>query len=132
MSATEYSEIAALIAAHKARLHQLQMRQASQGTSTPVEVLIEIGHITAEIERHSGKPVEMTTRERYLVDQQWQMRWEVEMIELKREVRAMDATFRELLPHMAELAAFVVSLQQQRPSPQPQPRPRQTRRPNGE
>jgi hypothetical protein len=132
VSATEYAEISALVAAHKARLHQLQIKQAAMGSNTPVEVLIEMGHIAAEIERLSGKPVEMTTRERYLVDQQWQMRWEVEMIELKREVRAMDATFRELLPHMAKLAAFVVTLQQQRPSPQPQPRPRQQRRANGE
>lgn len=130
MSATEYSEIATLVAAHKARLHQLQLRQASQGTNTPVEVLIEMGQITAEIERLSGKPVEMTTRERYLVDQQWQMRWEVEMIELKRQVRAMDATFQQLLPHMAAIAAYVVSQQKaQRP---PQERPRQSRRANGE
>lgn len=49
---------------------------------------------------------------------------------IETKVHAMDATFQQLLPHMAAIAAYVVSQQQaQRP---PQPRPRQSRRPNGE
>lgn len=51
---------------------------------------------------------------------------EAEQQQIRREVHAMDMTFQQLLPHMAAIAAFVVS---QRP---PQPRPRQSRRANGE
>lgn len=49
---------------------------------------------------------------------------------IETKVHAMDATFQQLLPHMAAIAAYVVSQQQaQRP---PQTRQRQSRRPNGE
>lgn len=57
-----------------------------------------------------------------------------ELIQLKREVHTMHVTFQELLPHMATIAAYVVTQRQQvppPPSPQPQERQRQTRRPNG-
>lgn len=49
---------------------------------------------------------------------------------IETKVHAMDATFQQLLPHLAAIAAHVVSQQQtQRP---PQARPRQSRRANGE
>ena len=47
---------------------------------------------------------------------------------IETKVHAMDATFQQLLPHLAAIAAYVVA-QQQAP---PQPRPRQQRRANGE
>jgi hypothetical protein len=48
---------------------------------------------------------------------------------IETKVHAMDATFQQLLPHLAAIAAYVVA-QQQRPVSAP--RPRQSRRANGE
>jgi hypothetical protein len=55
---------------------------------------------------------------------------EAEQQQTRREVHAMDMTFQQLLPHMAAIAAYVVS-QRLSPQPQPQERQRNTRRPNG-
>jgi hypothetical protein len=106
MSAIEYDDVEKLLAAHRARLFQLELKQATMGSGTPEHVPIEMERIAREIERLSGAAVEMTVREKYLIDQQWQMRYEVELIELKREVREMRVLIDRLLPHMATIAAF--------------------------
>lgn len=51
---------------------------------------------------------------------------EAELVQIKNEFRAMSSTFQQLLPHMAEIAAYVVRIQA---PPQSRPRPR---RANGE
>jgi hypothetical protein len=121
MPATEHDDIAELIAAHRARLHQLQLRQATMGSSTPDYVPIEIAQATHAIEQLSGQPVEMTVRESYLVNQQWQMRIDGDLFKLDRKIDEVLHLFHQLL---AALAVRGIA-------PQPQERQRQTRRPNG-
>ena len=48
---------------------------------------------------------------------------------IEAKVQAMDASFQQLLPHLASIAAYAVT-QQRHLSPQPRQRP--SRRPNGE
>ena len=101
MSALEYDNLAELIGAHRERLHQLQLKQALLGAATPEHIPIEIDRITSTIERLSGQPVEMTTRERYLIDQQWQMRIEGDMFKLERKIDRTIALLESLLSAMA-------------------------------
>lgn len=111
MSAIQYDDVERLIEAHRARLFQLELKQAQLGSGTPEHIPIEMERIAREIERLSGAAVEMTVREKYLIDQQWQMRIEVELIELKRDVRELRLLADQLLPHLAVIAAHVTRLQ---------------------
>jgi len=113
MSATQHDNLAELIAAHQARLHQLQMKQALLGTATPEHIPIEIAKAERAIEQLSGAPVEMTTRERYLIDQQWQMRIEGDMYKLERKVDQAVQLLQDLLAALAVRAV----------PPLPKPRP---------
>lgn len=121
MPATEHDDIAQLIAAHRARLLQLQIKQATMGSATPEYVPIEIAQATRAIEELSGRPLEMTTRERYLVDQQWHMRYEGDLFKLDRKIDEVLNLFHQLLAALALRGL----------TPQPQERQRERRRPNG-
>jgi hypothetical protein len=122
MAATEHDNIAELIATHQARLHQLQLTQATMGSATPPYVALDIAQATRAIEQLSGQPVEMSVREKYLIDQQWQMRIDGDLFKLDRKIDEVLNLFHQLLAALALRGL----------TPQPQPRPRQSRRANGE
>lgn len=129
---TEHSHIAELIATHQARLHELQLTQATMGAATPAHVLIDIKAAIKSIEELSGAPVEMTVREKYLVDQQTWLRLESELLSLRREVRGMADLFQQLLPSITTIAAYVVAQKEREQQIAAPPRARQPRRVNGE
>lgn len=128
MSATQYDDLTRRLAAHRARLSELEWLAATKGTDTPPHVRTEIRDIIEKIEELSGAAVEMTPREQYLMDWQSRMRLEVELIEIKRDVREMRGLIDQLLPHMAVIAAHVARLQTP-PPPKPAAKPRRV---NGE
>lgn len=101
MAATEHDSIAELIATHQARLHQLLLTQAAMGNQTPPYVMTDIAQATRAIEQLSGKPIEMTVREKYLIDQQWQMRIEGDLFKLERKIDQVIAQFQQLLTALA-------------------------------
>jgi hypothetical protein len=101
MSATQYEHIADLIATHRARLHQLQLKQALLGMATPEHIPLEIDQIADAIERLSGQPVEMTVREAYLVDQQYKMRIEGDIFKLDRKLDRLAGRVEDLFAALA-------------------------------
>lgn len=97
MVAHEHEAIADLIAAHRARLHQLQKKQALLGVrDTPEHIPLEIERIEDAIERLSGQPIEMTTREKYLVDLHWQTRIEGDLYKLDQKLDRLAGLVEQL------------------------------------
>lgn len=102
MVAHEHEAIADLIAAHRARLHQLQKKQALLGVrDTPEHIPLEIERIEDAIERLSGEPVEMTVREKYLVDLDWQLRIEGDVYRLDQKMDRLTGLVEYLLAELA-------------------------------
>lgn len=120
MPATQHSQIAELIATHQARLHELELIQAAMGSATPPHVTMDIKLAVKAIEDLSGKPVEMTVREKHLIDEQWRMRYEGDLYKLERKIDGVTNLLHQLLRDLAIRAL------------PPAPRPRPPRRVNGE
>ena len=85
-----------LLAAHTARLEELELRQARLGYSTPPEVETEIDQLKTSIARLRDaleQPVPektlaaLSTDDRYQGHVAWQMRMEQSVYEFKRELR---------------------------------------------
>lgn len=118
--AYEHEQIAELIATHRARLHQLQLKEAALGSAAAEYVAIDIAKAERAIEQLSGQPIEMSVREAYLVNQQYQMRIEGDMAKLDRKVDKVIDLVQDLLKALALHAVI--------PPPKPS---RSTRQPNG-
>lgn len=99
--AYEYDDLETLIAAHKRHLLVLRTQQATLGAQTPAHILTSIEDYEAEIKRLTGELPELTTREKHLLDLQFQMRIEGDLYKLDRKVDQIAALLDTLLLDLA-------------------------------
>lgn len=99
--AYEHEDLNQLLVAHRRRLHELRLQQAAMGSATPAHIKTEIRDIEHAIEQLTGQPVELTVREKHLIDQQFQMRIEGDLYRIDRRVEQLHDLVLDLLEALA-------------------------------
>lgn len=100
--AQEPDQLAELIAAHRAHLHQLQLRYAELGALTPPHIFTEIARVEREIERLIDQAPVITNNELYRVMTLDSLRQDGNQWRLERQMIDMQATLNKLLEILAE------------------------------
>lgn len=99
--AYEYEDLNRLIVAHQRHLQALREQQAALGSAAPAYIKTEIREYERKIEELTGQPVEMTVREKHLIDQQFQMRIEGDLYRIDRRVEQLHDLVLKLLEALA-------------------------------
>lgn len=99
--AYEYEDLNRLITAHRKHLQVLREQQAAMGSATPAYIKTEIREYEQKIEELTGQSVELTIREKHLIDQQFQMRIEGDLYRIDRRVEQLHDLVLDLLEALA-------------------------------